>query len=85
VPSITLTQYYYQYFATNNKNNFMKKNVGKRDQYIRIIIALIIAVSGVYFKSWWGLISFVPLVTAFTGLCPLYSLLGINTKPEVVK
>jgi hypothetical protein len=29
----------------------------------------------------WGWLGIIPLVTAVTGFCPLYSLLGINTCP----
>ncbi|CAN5494297.1 hypothetical protein BH11BAC3_BH11BAC3_00950 [soil metagenome] len=57
----------------------MKLNVGKADQTIRILLGVIIAIAGIYFKSWWGLVALVPLITAFTGLCPLYKILGIST------
>ncbi len=57
----------------------MKTNMGKTDRIFRMILSIIIAFAGYYYKSWWGLVAFVPLVTAFTGNCPLYSLLGINT------
>jgi hypothetical protein len=29
----------------------------------------------------WGLIGIVPLATGLIGICPLYSILGINTCP----
>ncbi len=57
----------------------MKHNVGKIDKVVRIIIALIIAAVGIYYQSWWGLLAIVPLVTALTGNCVLYSMLGIST------
>jgi hypothetical protein len=57
----------------------MKSNVGKTDRTIRMIVALAIAAAGLYFQSWWGLVALLPMVTAYTGFCPLYSLLGINT------
>lgn len=57
----------------------MKSNVGKTDKAIRIILGIIIAALGFYYKSWWGLIAIVPFVTAFTGFCPLYKLLGIHS------
>lgn len=57
----------------------MKSNVGKPDKNIRIVLGIIIAAAGVYFKSWWGIVAIVPLLTALTGLCPLYKLLGIET------
>jgi len=57
----------------------MKKNVGKTDQVIRIILGLIIGALGIYFKSWLGLIGLVPLLTGIFGTCGLYSLFGIST------
>jgi len=57
----------------------MKKNVGDTDKGARIIIGVIIALAGLYFKSWWGMLALIPFVTAFTGTCPLYSILGVNT------
>ncbi len=57
----------------------MKKNVGKVDKVVRILIAIAIAVVGIYYHSWWGLLAILPLITALTGFCGLYSLLGIST------
>ena len=64
----------------------MKCNVGKTDRTIRLIIAVVVGAVGLYFKSWWGLVAILPLVTSYAGFCPLYSLLGIstcNTKVDV--
>jgi Protein of unknown function (DUF2892) len=57
----------------------MKTNMGKTDRTFRMLLSIVIAFAGYYYKSWWGLVALVPLVTAFTGNCPLYSLFGINT------
>jgi len=57
----------------------MKKNIGKVDMIIRIIIALVIAIVGIVYQSWWGLVAIVPLVTAFVKFCPLYTVLGVST------
>ncbi len=57
----------------------MKKNVGKADMIIRIIIAIAIGAFGYYYKTWWGLVGLIPLITAFTNICPLYSIFGITT------
>jgi len=57
----------------------MKKNVGKIDMIIRIIIGIIIASVGIVYKSWWGLIAIIPLLTALVNFCPLYTLFGCNT------
>lgn len=57
----------------------MKCNVGQKDKVIRILIGLVIAVIGFYFRSWWGLLAIIPLLTAYTRICPLYKILGIDT------
>ena len=57
----------------------MKSNVGKTDRSMRIVLGLSIVAAGIRFKSWGGIIGIVPLLTAVTGFCPLYKLLGIQT------
>ncbi|MBW2557839.1 MAG: DUF2892 domain-containing protein [Deltaproteobacteria bacterium] len=57
----------------------MKRNIGKIDRIIRIVIGVGIIVSGVYFESWWGAIGIVPIITAAIGHCPAYLPLGIST------
>jgi len=57
----------------------MKKNIGSTDKVIRVIIGLAIIGWGLYAQSWWGLIGLIPLTTAATGMCGLYSILGMNT------
>jgi hypothetical protein len=57
----------------------MKHNVGKTDKMIRIFLGIVIIGAGVYFKSWFGLIGILPLITAAIGYCHLYTLLGIST------
>ena len=57
----------------------MKKNIGKTDKIIRIILGLIIGVVGIYFQCWWGLLALIPLLTAFVGTCGLYIPFGIST------
>jgi len=57
----------------------MQCNIGKADKVLRIIIGLVIIAIGLYFKSWWGAIGLVPLLTATIGWCPLYVPLGIKT------
>ncbi|MCL4248546.1 MAG: DUF2892 domain-containing protein [Anaerolineae bacterium] len=59
----------------------MRINQGNTDRTIRVIVGLIIAAAGLYFRSWLGLIAIVPLATAVVGCCPIYRLLGINTCP----
>ncbi|WP_300454627.1 DUF2892 domain-containing protein [Accumulibacter sp.] len=60
----------------------MKTNVGGIDKVLRIIIGLVLiglAASGVV--GAWGWIGIVPLLTGVFGICPAYSLLGLNTCP----
>ncbi len=57
----------------------MKKNVGKVDMIIRLIMGVVIASFGIAYQSWWGLLAVVPLMTAFINFCPLYSIIGVNT------
>lgn len=57
----------------------MKKNVGKMDKIVRIVVGLAVMVFGYLNQSWWGLIGLVPLLTAFIGTCPAYLPFGIST------
>lgn len=62
----------------------MKANVGSMDKLLRIVVG--IALLSMIFvlqgnARWFGLIGLVPLLTAFVGYCPLYSIIGINTCP----
>ena len=57
----------------------MKSNVGTADKVIRVIIGSVIIVLGIVFKSWWGLIGLLPILTALIGYCGLYSVFGIST------
>ncbi|MCT4580246.1 MAG: DUF2892 domain-containing protein [Flavobacteriales bacterium] len=63
----------------------MKKNMGKTDKIIRLVLALIMA--GLYFgnivSGTFGLIlvvlTIIFVATSFISFCPLYSIFGINT------
>ncbi len=57
----------------------MKCNVGTIDRLLRIILGLIIAILGVLFNSWWGLVGLVPLATGLFQICPLYMPFKIST------
>ena len=63
----------------------MKKNVGKRDAFVRIILSAVIAVTGFYYSKWWGFLAFVPLLTAYLSFCPIYRVLGISTSKSNAK
>lgn len=59
----------------------MKANVGGIDRIVRILAGLAILGAGYYFKSWWGLIGIVPLLTATFRFCPAYVPFGLSTCP----
>ena len=65
----------------------MTANVGSTDKVIRLVLA-IAAVIGAYLAGMSSLLGIVLLVvgavlgvTAFTGFCPLYRVLGMSTCP----
>ena len=60
----------------------MTRNEGNLDRALRIIAGLVL-ISLVFIgpQTPWGWIGVVPLVTGLVGMCPLYSILGINTCP----
>ncbi len=57
-------------------------NVGRIDRIVRIVAGLAIAIAGVVFSSWWGVIGIVPLATGLMGSCPAYSIFKIDTHPK---
>jgi len=57
----------------------MEPNIGKIDRLVRGIVGVLIILAGIYFKSWWGAIGLIPLITALLRYCPLYIPLKINT------
>ncbi|ODA39864.1 DUF2892 domain-containing protein [Desulfosporosinus sp. BG] len=57
----------------------MKCNVGGTERIIRIAAGVIILLLGLYYKSWWGIIGLLPLITGAIRYCPISSLLGIST------
>lgn len=66
--------------------NLLKNNMGKTDRIIRIVIGLIlIANVFVGLQSPLGWIGVILLVTGLTDICPVYNLLGINTKSVAEK
>ncbi|MFD1293302.1 DUF2892 domain-containing protein [Lutibacter holmesii] len=64
----------------------MKKTVGSTDKIIRIVLAIVIgyfaystSFEAVWLQTVLYVVSAVLFITAFTGLCPLYSILKVNT------
>ena len=66
----------------------MKANVGFLDMFIRLFLGVVMigmAVAGVFPAPWdmvIGIVGIVPLVTGLLKFCPLYTILGINTKSK---
>jgi hypothetical protein len=60
----------------------MKTNEGTLDRVLRVGAGLIlIGLAATNVVGAWGYIGIVPLITGAVGMCPLYSLLRINTCP----
>jgi len=57
----------------------MKCNIGKADRMVRIILGIVIILIGVYFKSWWGAVGLLPILTAIIRWCPAYVPFGISS------
>jgi len=60
----------------------MKSNEGTLDRALRVIAGL--ALIGLTLSGnigAWGWIGIVPLLTGALGICPIYSILGLNTCP----
>lgn len=58
----------------------MARNEGTIDRALRVIagiLLIVMALRGMYTP--WTWIGIVPLLTGLVGMCPLYSVLGINT------
>ena len=60
----------------------MKCNIGKTEQTIRIVMGIVILLIGLYFRSWWGVIGIVPIITGAIRYCPLSDVLGVSTCKE---
>lgn len=61
----------------------MKTNVGSTDRIIRFVLGTVIIVVGIYFKSWWGVVGVVPIITGLLNYCPAYNLIGVSTKKKI--
>ena len=60
----------------------MKTNEGGFDRILRILVGL--AVLSLVFvgpKTPWAYLGLVPLITGLVGVCPLYTILGLNSCP----
>jgi hypothetical protein len=61
----------------------LPKNVGKTDQTIRMVVAGVLVVAGIFSGyAFLSIIGLVVLATGYTGVCPVYIPLKINTNKE---
>jgi hypothetical protein len=64
----------------------MKTNEGVIDRSLRVILGLaLIGLAATGTIGMWGYIGIIPLVTGAVGMCPIYSLLGINSCPAPLR
>lgn len=63
--------------------NFLMVTEHPIERVLRVLIGLAV-LSLVFFgpKTAWGWLGLVPVITGASGLCPLYTLLGISTCPR---
>lgn len=58
----------------------MKKNVGKTDRILRVVLGVAVVVLASVLKVWWlTILGAAVIFTGIVGWCGLYSLFGINT------
>jgi len=70
----------------------MKKNVGTVDKIVRGILGLILIYLGVFFYATNLVLSIILfivglllIITSMTGFCFFYTLIGVNTKKDVME
>ena len=59
----------------------MKHNVGSFDAAARTFLGIGILLVGHHYHEPWGFAGLVPIATAMLGFCPLYWLVGVDTRP----
>jgi hypothetical protein len=62
----------------------MTTNMGTIDRLARMIVglalvALALGLFGPVYQSAWGWVGVIPLLTAISGWCPAYTMLGVST------
>lgn len=58
----------------------MKPNEGAVDRILRVLVgAGVLSLAFIGPQTPWAYLGVIPLVTGLVGICPLYSILGINT------
>jgi hypothetical protein len=57
----------------------MTANVGGADRIFRIVGGIVVIAAGLYFKTWWGVIGVLLLLTGVIRWCPAYLPFGLST------
>ncbi len=57
----------------------MITNVGRTDQWVRIVVGLVLIALGLWYGTWWGAIGLIPLLTGLFRWCPVYKVFGTST------
>ena len=57
----------------------MNRNVGGLDRGFRIALGLVVIAAGISFRSWWGALGAIPLLTGIFAWCPVYLPFGTTT------
>lgn len=58
-------------------------NEARIDRGFRVVLGrVLLALTFVGPKTYWGLLGLVPLFTGLAGHCPLYRLFGVSTGPQ---
>jgi len=66
--------------------NLFKNNVGKVDRIIRIVVGVALVANVFYaLQNPIGWIGVILIITGIAGICPIYSLLNLNTKTAAEK
>ena len=59
----------------------MKLNEGGVDRIVRVIVGIaVLSLAFIGPRTPWAYLGVVPLLTGLVGICPLYALLGVNTR-----
>jgi hypothetical protein len=57
----------------------MKNNINIHERVIRMVAGVVIACFFIYNNSFWAFLGLIPFITGAVGICPLYSIAGIDT------
>lgn len=69
--------------ASTMASKFFTRNEHNIERVLRVVLGIgLISLVFVGPQTMWGWLGLIPLATGLSGVCPAYSLLGINTCPK---